>query len=165
MEDAAEGIAAASSLRRGLLAPALLGAVAIVVAHVVVYHVHGESGPFRHQHAPKHAKLMLLRLVEGVIQGLGGVGDLPNVRCALRQTVSHRFKMINGRHLFARRARLHYLPHGVHARSGGVLDRRLERSPKLLLIGGQCKSGLHAGEFGVQNSLSVRRPLLHALRV
>src|ERR1700734_1505675 len=49
MEDAAKGIAAASSLPRGLLAPGLLGAVAIVVADVVVHHVHGESGPFRHQ--------------------------------------------------------------------------------------------------------------------
>src|ERR1700722_16992226 len=98
--------AAASSLPRGLMAPGLLGAVATVFAHVVAHHVHGEPGPLGHQHAAKHAKLMLLRLVEAVVQGLGGVGDLLDVRCALRQTVRHRFKIIYGRHLFALRPRL-----------------------------------------------------------
>ena len=146
------------------MALGLLGAVVVLFAHMVVHHVDGEPGPLRHQHAPKRPKLMLLRLVEAVVQRLGGVGDLLDVRCALRQTVGHRFKMVDGRHLFALRARLHHLPHGVHARFGGVLDRRLEGTPKLLLIGGQPKPGLHASELGVQNRLSVGRPLLHALR-
>jgi hypothetical protein len=66
------------------MALGLLGAVVVVFAHMVVHHVHGEPGPLRHQHASKHAKLMLLRLVEDVVQGLGGVGDLLNVRGALR---------------------------------------------------------------------------------
>src|ERR1700722_9010287 len=155
---------AASSFPRGQMTPGLLGAVAIAFAHMMVHYVHGETGPLRHQHASKHAKLMLLRLVEAVVKGLGGGGGLLDVCRALRQTVGHRFKMVDGRHLFALRARLHHLPHGVHARLGGVLDRRLEGTPKLLLIGGQPKPGLHASELGVQNRLSVGRPLLHALR-
>lgn len=48
------------------MAPGLLGAVAIAFAHVMTHHFHGEPGSLRHQHAAKHAKLVLLRFVEAV---------------------------------------------------------------------------------------------------
>ena len=144
------------------MALGLLGAVAIVFVHVAVHHVHGEPGPLRDQHASKHAKLVLLRLIEAVVQGLGGVGDLLNVRRALRQAVGHGFKMIDRRHALTLRAHSHHLTHGVDARLVGALDRGLERAPKLFLVGCQSKAHFHPGELGVENRPAVGRPLLHA---
>jgi len=77
--------------------------------------------------------------------------------------VGHRLQMVDGRHMLVLLARLHHLLHGVHARLGGVFYGGFKRAPEFLLVGGQPKSGLHAGELSVEQRLAVGRPVLHAL--
>ena len=85
MEDAAEGGIGRvfASPRLITRAPGLLGAVAVALVHVTVHHVHDELCSLRHQHASKHAKLVLLRIVEAGVKGLRRVGDVLDVGGAL----------------------------------------------------------------------------------
>ena len=51
---------------------------------------------------------------------------------------------------------------GDHAHLAALLDCGFKRPPKLFLVGGQLKAGLHALELGVESRL---RPALHELGV
>ena len=106
---------------------------------------------------------MLLQIVEAPVERLGGVGDFLDVLRGSRQVVGHGVEMVDRRHALALLMRLHHLPHGVHPRLGGVLDRQFKRGPQLLLIGRELQASLHAGELGVEHGLAIFRHLMHPL--
>ena len=107
---------------------------------------------------PKRDEFVFLRIIEGRVQGLGRLDHLLEICPALREAVRLRDVMRSiGDKLspcsFCR-ATTRTLPPSLTA--------DFKRPPKLFLVGGQPKAGLHALELGVESRL---RPALHELGV